>query len=256
MKTKLFFIVSLFLISFGCKEEKKIEIIQTDQVYHQLNEVDVLPEIMTDSSGRIEKMVRDKFNKVKEVFNTLKENEKEVFKVDYRLLVNEVGKVDKIQIIKSKYPPIDKIIVEIANNLNFIPAKKDGKKVKCVFPWVYDYSIFSTQNLNEPGKDSGQNTYFVAVEEMPEPVGGMKSIQEKILYPEIAKRAGIEGKVYVLAFIDENGNVVSAKILKGIGAGCDEAALNAVKETKFTPGKQRGKPVKTQVSIPIMFKLQ
>ena len=52
---------------------------------------------------------------------------------------------------------------------------------------------------------------------MPEPIGGMFAIQEKIKYPEIAKRAGIEGKVIIQAFIDENGNVVQAKVIKGIG---------------------------------------
>lgn len=98
--------------------------------------------------------------------------------------------------------------------------------------------------------------YFVAVEEMPEPIGGIQAIQSKIVYPEIAKRAGIEGKVYVLAFVDETGAVTKAEIIKGLGAGLDDAALNAVKATKFKPGKQRGKPVKVQVSIPIVFKLQ
>jgi protein TonB len=98
--------------------------------------------------------------------------------------------------------------------------------------------------------------YFVAVEEMPEPIGGIGEIQKKIVYPEIAKRAGVEGKVYVLAFVDESGIVTDAKIIKGIGAGCDEAALDAVKKTKFKPGKQRGKAVRVQVSIPVVFKLQ
>jgi protein TonB len=99
-------------------------------------------------------------------------------------------------------------------------------------------------------------TYFVAVEEMPSPIGGIKAIQEKIFYPEIAKRAGVEGKVYILAFVNEQGEVTKAQVIKGIGAGCDEAALNAVLKTRFTPGKQRGKPVKVQVSIPIIFKLK
>lgn len=97
--------------------------------------------------------------------------------------------------------------------------------------------------------------YFVAVEEMPEPIGGIASIQSKIIYPEIAKRAGVEGKVYILAFVDEGGNVTKAEISKGIGAGCDEAARDAVLKTKFKPGKQRGKPVKVQVHIPVVFKL-
>jgi periplasmic protein TonB len=99
-------------------------------------------------------------------------------------------------------------------------------------------------------------TYFVAVEEMPEPIGGIQAIQSKIVYPEIAKRAGVEGRVHVLAFVDEKGNVTKAEILKGLGAGLDEVAVNAVRQTKFKPGKQRGKPVKVQVAIPIIFRLQ
>lgn len=108
----------------------------------------------------------------------------------------------------------------------------------------------------EEKKIEEEPTYFVAVEEMPEPIGGIKAIQEKIKYPEIAKRAGVEGKVYILAFVDETGTVTKAQVLKGIGAGCDEEALKAVQNTKFKPGKQRGKPVKVQVSIPVIFKLQ
>jgi protein TonB len=108
----------------------------------------------------------------------------------------------------------------------------------------------------EEKKVEEEPTYFVAVEEMPEPIGGIKGIQEKIVYPEIAKRAGVEGKVYVLAFVDQTGVVTKAQVIKGIGAGCDEAALDAVLKTRFKPGKQRGKPVNVQVSIPIIFKLQ
>ncbi len=119
-----------------------------------------------------------------------------------------------------------------------------------------DYSLIETQEKVVEEKKEEAPTFFVAVEEMPEPIGGILAIQEKITYPEIAKRAGVEGKVYVLAFVDENGDVKKAQIIKGIGAGCDEAALDAVLKTKFKPGKQRGKPVNVQVSIPIVFKLQ
>jgi len=97
--------------------------------------------------------------------------------------------------------------------------------------------------------------FFMAVEEMPEPIGGIAAIQKKIIYPEIAKRAGVQGRVFVKAFVDESGKVHKAEIVKGIGAGCDEAAIAAVLKTKFKPGKQRGKPVRVQVSIPILFKL-
>jgi protein TonB len=98
--------------------------------------------------------------------------------------------------------------------------------------------------------------YFVAVEEMPEPIGGISGIQKRIVYPELAKRAGIDGRVLVLAFVDESGNVTKAEVIKGIGLGCDEAAINAILQTKFKPGKQRGKPVKVKVTIPVTFKLK
>jgi periplasmic protein TonB len=104
-------------------------------------------------------------------------------------------------------------------------------------------------------KKEEEPQYFVAVEQMPEPIGGIAAIQAKIVYPEIAKRAGVEGRVYINAFVDEHGNVTKAIVLKGIGAGCDEAALKAVEATKFKPGRQRGKAVKVQVSVPVIFKL-
>jgi protein TonB len=114
------------------------------------------------------------------------------------------------------------------------------------------------ENLVLPPKEvkiiEEEPTYFVAVEEMPEPIGGLKEIQEKISYPELARRIGLEGKVFIRAFIDETGNVTSAEIVKGIGGGCDEVALDAVLKTKFKPGKQRGRPVKVQITVPIVFK--
>lgn len=93
-------------------------------------------------------------------------------------------------------------------------------------------------------------------EVMPEPVGGLATIQNKVKYTEIAKRIGLEGIVYIEALIDENGNVIDSKIIKKIGGGLDQEALNAVASTKFHPGLQRGKPVKVRITIPIKFVLR
>lgn len=96
---------------------------------------------------------------------------------------------------------------------------------------------------------------FKPVEDYPELIGGMKSLQEKLYYTEIAKRIGIEGKVIVTALIDKNGDVVGTGIYKSLFEDLDKIAVNAVKELKFIPGKQRGKPVKVKIYIPIHFKL-
>ena len=97
---------------------------------------------------------------------------------------------------------------------------------------------------------------FEVVEEMPAPIGGIKAIQEKVHYTDLARRIELQGAVYIQAKIDKNGDVVEATVLKGIGGGLDEEALNAVTSTKFTPGKQRGKPVKVKMIIPIKFVLR
>jgi protein TonB len=97
---------------------------------------------------------------------------------------------------------------------------------------------------------------FLVVEEDPELIGGLEGLQRSIRYPEIARKAGIEGRVFVQFVVDEKGNVIDPVVTRGIGGGCDEAALEAVRKAKFKPGKQRGRPVKVQYSLPVTFRLQ
>jgi periplasmic protein TonB len=108
---------------------------------------------------------------------------------------------------------------------------------------------FPTEPLND-------TTFYVATEIMPEPEGGISGIQSKVHYTQEAINAEIEGKVYVLAYIDEAGIVVRTKVIKGLGYGLDEAASDGVLQTKFSPGMHRDKPIKMQVAIPIVFKLE
>ncbi len=96
---------------------------------------------------------------------------------------------------------------------------------------------------------------FTIVEDMPELIGGMQAIYEHLRYPEIARKAGIEGRVVVQFIIDEEGNVVDPVVVRGIGGGCDEAAIEAVKKVQFTPGRQRGRAVRVRYSLPITFRL-
>ena len=104
-----------------------------------------------------------------------------------------------------------------------------------------------------PKSDEDEDTYFMAVEDMPEIIGGLQSIRP--VYPDLARRAGVEGRVFVLAFVDESGTVTKAEVVKGIGAGCDEAAVAAIMKAKFKSGKQRGKSVKVRIAIPVVFRL-
>jgi periplasmic protein TonB len=106
-----------------------------------------------------------------------------------------------------------------------------------------------------PKDDEEEEQFFLAVEDMPEIIGGIASIQSRVRYPELAKRAGVEGTVYIYAFVDVNGNVVRTEIVNDPGAGLGEAAAEAVGQAKFRPGRQRGQPVPVRVSIPVHFRL-
>lgn len=113
--------------------------------------------------------------------------------------------------------------------------------------------LFSQPHV--PVRAKNDSSYFMAVEEMPYPEGGVEAIQDSLIYPEIAKRDRVEGKVYVLAYINEEGEVVKTEVLKGAGSGLDESACYAVRSVKFKPGRQDGIPVKVQVVVPIIFRL-
>lgn len=110
-------------------------------------------------------------------------------------------------------------------------------------------------NKKEEKKEEEEN-FFVVVEEMPELIGGIQALQQKIEYPERARKAGIEGKVIIQFIVNEKGEVENPRVIRGIGGGCDEEALRVVKQAHFKPGKQRGTPVRVQYSLPIFFKLK
>ncbi|MFP4547072.1 MAG: energy transducer TonB [Fidelibacterota bacterium] len=109
----------------------------------------------------------------------------------------------------------------------------------------------------EEEEESGTRVRFIPYDEPPEPIGGFAAIQRNVVYPEIAQEAGIEGTVVIQAFIDENGDVGRCEVLKGIpNTGLNEAAIKAIKETRFKPALQRDRKVGVWISIPVVFKLK
>lgn len=107
-----------------------------------------------------------------------------------------------------------------------------------------------------PPPKEDEEQFFIVVEQMPQLIGGIGKLQRQVQYPEMARRAGIEGRVTIQFIVNERGQVENPRVIRGIGGGCDEAALDVVSKAKFTPGLQRGRPVKVQYSLPIVFRLQ
>ena len=103
---------------------------------------------------------------------------------------------------------------------------------------------------------------FIVVEQMPTFMAeGYKDFREyiakNIRYPEEAAQNGIQGKVYVQFIVEPDGTLSNIKVIRGLAPSIDEEAIRVVKSSpKWQPGTQRGKPVKTQFTVPIVFALE
>lgn len=98
-------------------------------------------------------------------------------------------------------------------------------------------------------------------EVMPSFKGGMQQfyvlMSDKLRYPKQAQRMGVEGKVYVQFVVEKDGSLTDLKVVKGIGAGCDEEALRAMKlMPNFIPARQGDVRVRIQMVMPIYFVLK
>ena len=101
---------------------------------------------------------------------------------------------------------------------------------------------------------------FVIVEDAPAPIGGMAAfyghVNENIKYPRQAQAMNIEGKVFVQFVVGKDGGLTDVVVIRGIGGGCDEEAIRVVElSPSWKAGKQRGRPVRVKMVLPITFKI-
>lgn len=146
--------------------------------------------------------------------------------------------------------------------LNFIPAAGDNSTAQSAVPAIeFPEEPFSgladlpvTIPIEQPKEP------FVRAEEMPEPIGGLgnfyATLKDNLTYPARAERLGKQGKVFVEFIVNEDGITTDFKVIKGIGAGCDEEAIRVLKLVQWKPGKQRGIAVKVRMVQAVFFQLR
>lgn len=111
-------------------------------------------------------------------------------------------------------------------------------------------------------EEEAEEEVFFIVEDMPMFQGGGKEkfreyIFANLQYPAIAAENGISGRVFVQFAVNNRGDVVDVVVVRGVDPALDKEAVRVVKTSpKWTPGKQRGRPVKVQFTFPIVFVLQ
>ena len=100
------------------------------------------------------------------------------------------------------------------------------------------------------------------VEEKPKFMGGdentfTKWVFDRIVYPEVAKENGVQGRVVLSFIVDADGSVKNVVVLRGVDPSIDKEAVRVVSSSpKWTPGKQRDKAVKVKYNFPLNFQLR
>ena len=143
-------------------------------------------------------------------------------------------------------PPLARIPAEIPND--------DPIEAPAIeFPDFSDTGSELSLPDEEPKEE--EEEILEQVQFMPKMKGGVKALYNDITYPDVAKRIGIEGIVEVQFIVNEKGEVEDPVIIRGIGAGCDEEVLEAIKLQSYTPGIQNGTLVKVRMKQIVHFRL-
>lgn len=275
MKKLLIIIHFILVLLFACTEkENKIEIISNlEAVYLSENEVDIPAEFKDENFDAENSLI----SAIKSIHKSSTDDTSRYI-LSFRFYINEMGRVEKIKDISTYYERLEigtdgiknytdrnklsEAIASVASDWELVPAKIDNMNVESYVD-LKKVNIIALPNKKFELELSDFLSFFssnkkfrTSADEMPFPIGGLSALTKNVAYPEGAKKKGIEGKVFVVAFIDETGKVVNARVVKGENPLLNESAIDAVMKTKFTPGRNAGEPVKVQVTIPIVFKLQ
>lgn len=131
-----------------------------------------------------------------------------------------------------------------------------------VFMLTLPAAVFSQTDSNtvyQPmaGRDKN-GIKLEATDVLPRFKGGMPAfaayLRQNLVYPQQAISNGIQGKVVLAFVVEKDGSLSDIKVLRGLGYGCDEAAVNVLSHSpRWLPGVQKGRPVRVQYTLPISF---
>jgi TonB family protein len=169
------------------------------------------------------------------------------------LATKPIQKIEEIvEEVSAKDAPMinDNAVTEEVTNNNPADPDLDLSNALVISPALVD-------EVKQAQIDS--SVVFTAVQQQAQYPGGMqalfKYLQENLKYPVAAQKANITGKVYLQFTVNKDGSSSDLQVLKSLGYGCDEEAIRVLSSTKWIPGKQDGKPVRSRFTIPINFQL-
>ena len=188
-------------------------------------------------------------------------------RVIVQFVVNKDGSISNDTVVRSVDPLLDAEAIRVVRSMpNWTPGKQKGEAVRVRFTLPVTFRLDGGEEskpaeVKQVVKTSTQGEeIFNVVEQMPEYPGGMeelmKFLQRNVKYPKEAQEQGKQGRVIVQFVVNKDGSITDAKIAKSVDPQLDAEALRVVNAMpNWTPGKQKGEPVRTRFTLPVTFRL-
>ena len=172
----------------------------------------------------------------------------------------------KVANAKKQYPDADFVYIETdkSNEAKMNEIKEiDPQSIAFIHVWSDKERIGLLVNNNGPLQkvaSKGEGGIFQIVEDPASPKDGYEAfyseLSKNIIYTKEARAANAEGTVYIQFIVDKDGSLTDAQVVKGIGYGLDEVALNAIQNSgEWNPPYQKGEAVRQRIVLPIKFSL-
>ncbi|MBK6964855.1 MAG: TonB family protein [Bacteroidales bacterium] len=178
-------------------------------------------------------------------------------------VIEKDGQVSNSKVLRGIGGGCDEVALKAIQQMPpWIPGKQRGEAVRVQFNMPVSFKLGAKEKATvytQPATDTNQEV-FTVVEVAPQFPGGADAQQkfmiQNISYPAEAKSKGIQGTVYVNFIVEKDGSVSNAKVLRGVATSLDTEALRVINSMpRWTPGTQRGEPVRVSFNIPIKFSL-
>ena len=185
-------------------------------------------------------------------------------RVIVQFIVEKDGSITNAKVVRGVSPLLDQEALRVVGIMpKWNPGTQRGQAVRVQYTLPVMFSlngeIDEIQQHQVEIKPNEKGIYNI-VEEAASFPGGManclKFLSENVKYPEDCKKEGIQGRVIAQFIIDKDGSVIDVKIVRGVHPSLDKEAIRMIEAMpKWTPGKVKGEPVKSQFTLPIAFKI-
>lgn len=186
-------------------------------------------------------------------------------RVVVQFVVNKDGSISNDTVVRSVDPMLDAEAVRVVRSMpNWTPGKQKGEPVRVRFTLPVSFRLSGDDGkpiqVQATQEKTTEDEIVNIPEVLPEYPGGMgelmKFLSRNIKYPKEAQDKGIQGRVVLQFVVNKDGSICDSKVVKAVDPQLDAEALRVINAMpNWTPGKQKGEPVRTRFTLPVSFRL-